>query len=184
VLYPEVVDDAELAELLDAGRTVGRRRSRSRERTLRQVAEEGASLVGTLLDLAEAATPVTLRTDADRTHHGVLVAVGADFCVVRAGGADTCVRTSTVTTVRPRPGGGAAVAAGDRLPVRDVRLVEVLGARSPDRPRVVIVVRGGAVVAGELRAAGVDVVSLRLDGGRRELCYLAAGAVTEVTFDR
>ncbi len=52
-----------------------------------------------------------------------------------------------------------------------------------DRMRMTLVTRGGDVVVGQLLAVGADVVSVRLDGGAAEPCYVAAGAILEAVLD-
>jgi hypothetical protein len=170
------------AELVDRARTEGAAQARSRERWLRQQAEEEAELVGTMVDLAERGEPVMVRTTSGRRHQGTLVAVAVDFVVVRAlGGADTWIPLDAIAFVRPQRGRGASAAAGDRPPPLDVRLAELLAELAGDRPRVRLVSRGdGEAVAGELRSVGVDVVTVALDGEPGGLCYVALQSLTEV----
>jgi hypothetical protein len=84
---------------------------RSRERWLREVAEQEATLGGVLIDLAERCAGVTIAVDG-RRHHGVIVAIGVDFVAVRAtAGADVLLAISAVGVVRTAPAVDAA--AGD-----------------------------------------------------------------------
>ncbi len=173
--------ELELARWLAEARVDGAVTSRLRERALRQLAAEEATLLGLCLDLAEAARPVLARTTAGRTHRGVLVAVGADFVALRsATGEATFLPLSFLAWLRPAPGGrlGAAVpgapghpapvrhaAAGHRRPPLAARLVDVLTGLAADRPRVRLVVAGDPDVwAGRLRACGADVLSVELAG--------------------
>ena len=169
----------DLLRLLDEARADDRGAARERERWLRQAAEEGALLAGTLLDLAERGATVTVRTTAGGAHHGIVRLVAADFCVLASAAGDVWLRLDGVATVRPHAGERHAAATGDR-PVLDLRLVEALARVAGDRPRVAIVTDGGERVAGELRAVGADVVTVRLDGEPRAVCYVAAGAIREV----
>jgi hypothetical protein len=171
------VDD--LLRLLDDARSEERGTARERERFLRQVAEEGASLGGTLLDLAERGSVVTVRTASGRSHHGVVRLVGVDFLVLGAAPGDVWLRFVAVTTVRPHPGERHAAATGDR-PALDLRLVDALARIAPERPRLGVVTADGELVAGELRAMGADVVTLRLDGDPRSVCYVSADSIREV----
>ncbi len=174
-----------LVDVLDEGRADEGLTVRARERSLWAAAEEGAQFAGTLVDLAERGSPVAVRSQTGRTHHGALTAVGADFCVVRAdNGTEIHVRLSAIATVRPHAGEHHGAATGDRGPVLDRLLTEVLGRVAEERRRVTLVTRGGDVVAGRLRAVGADVVSVDLDGGGRQSCYVAAAAITEVVVDR
>lgn len=164
----------ELLRLLDEARADERSGARARERQLRQVAEEGAQLDGTLLDLAEHGTGVTLRTTSGRSHHGPIQLVGADFCVV----GEAWVARRAITTIRPDPAHRHEAAVGDRSTL-DLLLVEALGRIAPERPRVALVLDGGDLVAGELRSVGADVVTLRLDGDQGA-SYVSASAIVEV----
>lgn len=177
-------DEEPLIRLVDEGRLGQSTESRGRERMLRNVAEEGASLVGTLLDLAERESVVTVRTDAGRSHHGVLAVVGADFCVIRSdGGQRTYLRTDAVAVVRPHRRERHLAASGDREPPVDLLLADVLAMVAPERPRVLLVTSGSGTVAGELLAAGTDVVTVRSDGDARSVCYVAVGRITEATLE-
>jgi hypothetical protein len=169
----------ELLRLLDDARADERVASRGRERMLRQVAEDSARLAGTLLDLAERGSTVTIRTTAARAHHGTIRLVATDFCVVATEAGDVWLALDGITVVRPHPTERHAPATGDR-PSRDLLLVEALARISPERPRVALVTEGGESTAGELRAVGEDVLTLRLDGGPTALCYVSSSAVREV----
>lgn len=174
-----------LVDLLDEARAGDTGTARARERWLQRQAEEGATLAGTLLDLAERGSAVAVRTTAGRVTYGAVVAVGTDFVVVRGEDRrDSCVRLAAVATVRPQVGERHVSATGDRPAPLDLFLVEVLAGLAPGRPRVVLVTTGGELLAGELRAVGADLVTLRLDGDRRPLCYVPAGAVDEAVIER
>lgn len=165
----------ELLRLLDEARADERADARGRERVLRQAAGESATLLGTLLDLAEAGTPVTIRTTDGRSQHGAIRLVGADFLALDG---DVWIATVAVASVRPGPGGHHPPAGGDRSPATDLRLVEALARLAPERPRLALVVEGGDIVAGELRSVGADVVTLRLDGEPRgATCYVAGSSL-------
>lgn len=173
----------DFVELLDEARAFDVAGARARERVLRRMAEEGAELVGTLVDLSERATPVTVATVAGRRHHAVVVGVGGDYCVLRAdSGAEVHLRLDAITTVRPQPGERHDVASGDRRPVTDRLLAEVLGQMAGDRRRVSLVTRTGEVVVGTIWAAGTDVISVRLSGPGGDACYVAAATLSEALF--
>lgn len=168
-------------ELLDEGRADELVAARARERALARMVHEGAQLAGTLVDLAESGSTVVVRTESGRSHHGAIIEVGSDYCKLRAdSGAQPLVRLSAVVSVRPHAGERQPPATSDRAPARDHRLVEALGWVVEDRPRVMLVVRGGEVLAGQLRSVGSDVVTLRLDGEGGQGCYVAEAAITEV----
>ncbi|MCU1374579.1 MAG: hypothetical protein JWO68_1865 [Actinomycetia bacterium] len=169
----------ELLRLLDDARADERGASRERERFLRQAAEEGARLAGTLVDLAERASTVTVRMESGRAHHGPVRLVGADFCVLATEAGDVWLALRGVSTIRPHAGERHAPATGDR-PAIDLLLVEALARAAPERPRLALVTAGGESLAGELRAVGEDVLTLRLDGDPRGVCYVSTSAIREV----
>jgi hypothetical protein len=123
---------------------------------------------------------VAVGTLAGRRHHAAVVGVGGDYCVLRTdSGAEIHLRLDAITTVRPQPGDRQEVASGARRPVTDRLLTEVLGRLTGERRRVSLVTRTGEVVAGELRAVGTDVISVRLDGAGGDTCYVAAATLSE-----
>lgn len=173
-----------LVELLDEARAGEQGAARARQRSLQRQAEEGASLAGTLVDLAERGSPVSVRSTAGRTNHGTVLAVGRDFAVLRTeDGRDVCICLGAVAVVRPSSAERHVPATGDRPAPLDLLLVEVLAGLAPERPRVALVV-AGQLVAGELRAVGADVVTLRLEGDRPSLCYVSTAALEEAAVER
>jgi len=156
-------------------------RQRTRQRWLRAQAAEEASLVGTLVDLAERGAAVTLEL-GDHRVRGRIVGVGGDFVAVRSDrDQHALVRTDLVEVVRAEP--GARAVAGDRTAVVEAGLAGVLGPVAADRPEVVVRTRAGTVVRGELRSAGVDVVQLRLPGDPPTPAWLPIDALAVVVLD-
>ena len=158
-------------------------RSRTRERWLRQQATEAARFTGVALDLAERGVAVAVGTTTARTLHGHIVAVARDFLVLRHdSGTSTFLALVAVATIRPEAGHRAGDAASDRTSPVDTVLADVFAALAADRPRVRVVVEGGGeVLAGELRAASGDVVTLRLDSEAAATIYLQLASVRELT---
>ncbi len=154
-------------------------RQRSRERWLRDVAEQEATVLGVLLDLAERRTELTM-TAAGRRLHGVVSAVGADFVALRQpAGTETLVAVRSIGQVRTgRPG---IAADGDRMVTSELRLVDVLAQLAAERERVRLVTSDGDVVAGVARNVGHDVVVLRADGDPPTTTYVPASAIAEVS---
>lgn len=161
-------------QFLDDARAHEHQRARATERHLRLVAEESATLLGSLLDLAERGTPVRVTTSSGRRHVGPLQLVGQDFVVV----ADVWVALTAVGSVGTST--GSSVATGDR-PALDLYLVEALARLVPERPELAVVTVGGDVVAGQLRAVGADVLSIRLDGDGG-MAYVPSASALEVAF--
>lgn len=154
--------------------------ARSRERWLRQQADEEATFAGVLLDLAERREPVVVHTTGGRRHHGVLGAVGLDHCTVVASGG-RCVLLARDAIASVRAAAGATAPGGDRVVTATTRLVDALTALAGNRPRVQIAVRGEHdAMSGRLVAVGQDVVTLQLDGDRGAVAYVAIDAIAEV----
>jgi hypothetical protein len=172
---------ARLARWVSDARTDEAAAARARERWLVQVAEESATFSGVLLDLAERAAPAVVVGHGDRRHRGVVTAVAADFCILRTpAGRDVLVAFRGISSVRIDAGVGAPT--GDRAVHVDVALAEALAALAGDRPRVLIVTAGGADgIAGELRAVGLDVATVRLDGDPAATAYVPIPSIVEVT---
>jgi hypothetical protein len=158
-------------------------RQRSRERWLRQAAEEGATLAGVLADLGERGTPVAVRTSRGRQHRGRVRTLGVDFvALTTVAVGDVLVALPAVASVRTRPGDAPATGdRGDRAAGRDLRLADVLAGLAADRERALVVsLDGGDAVAGELRAMGRDVLVVRVEGEAPSVAYLPLSAVGEV----
>ncbi len=132
--------------------------ARTRERWLRQQAQEGATWLGVLVDLAERGSDVTVGLDG-RSASGRLVGVGSDLCVLAHAGATTLIALAHVHSVRA--GGTPPAAGSDRRPALQVSLPEALAALAAERDPVTVTLGGGGEVRGVLVAMGADVVTLR-----------------------
>jgi len=179
---PVLTDD--LARWAAAAKADEAGRARARERWLRRQAEEEATFAGVLVDLAERAEAVVVRTTGGRRHRGAVAAVGGDFVLLRADpGRWVLVAFDAIAAVRPADGAGAP-AAGRRPPALDLLLLEALDGMAGDRSRVsVIPVGDPEPVVGELEAVGDDVLTIRLDGPSRARSYVRAAAIAEVAVD-
>lgn len=155
-------------------------RARSRERWLWQQTTEEARFTGTLVDLFERETPVNVRTTTGRVHHGTITAVGLDFCVLRTTtGVDRYLALDGLGWIRPVERAGPS-ATGDRPAPLDLGLAELFGHLVEGRPRMLVFVRGDPEpIAGQLRAVGVDVLTLRADGTQRGVCFVPTAAIVE-----
>lgn len=171
------------AELADRARAEAAGRARRRERALAQQAAERATLAGTLVDLAEAGTPVAVRTTSGRTHRGVVVAVGRDYCSLAVPGGTVHVALGALAVIRPEQV-TPAPASGDRPPPLDLTLAEALARLVGERPRVVLVAAGGEPLGGELVAVGAEVATVVVGGGRSGACYVSLARLEEVFVPR
>jgi hypothetical protein len=163
------------------GRVDESARARSRERWLRQAAEEDASLAGVLNDLAERRVSVSISMAGGRRHVGTVTAIGADFVALRLGtGGHSLLAVAALAVVRSTPAVGAAVGG---QPVRtSLDLARALAGLAAERERAMLVTADGSdAVSGELRSVGRDVVVVRTDGERRSTAYVAISSIAEVT---
>ena len=160
--------------------------ARMRERTLRASASAEATLVGVVLDLAEAGEPVVAKTTSGRTVQGWVKLVARDAIVVESSaGVLSYVPLRHLTSVRRSPDGGPvrpSEPTGDRPAPRETTFANLVADLAADRPRVALVVDGEqSVMRGELRAAGTDVLTVRLDGDPPATVYLATAQLSELT---
>lgn len=141
-------------------------RARSRERSLRRQAEEGATLAGVLADLAEGAGSVRVQLRGGRGVAGIVRAVGDDVVVlepVGAGAGPAVVALSALTAVRAGPGTRAVT--GDRRVGSGLRLIDVVAELAAEREQVRVLTVDGEAVPGRLRSLGRDVVAVSADPG-------------------
>jgi hypothetical protein len=156
-------------------------RERSQMRVLRQIAEEEATFLGVAVDLAERGGLVVARTSSGRAHRGRVLAVGRDFVVVRDGvGTPAFLTAWALSSLRPQPGTAMADTAGSRASALGVGFAALLVGLAAERPRVQVAAVGDEPVAGELRSAGVDVVTLRLDGDAGLRAHVRIGAIADL----
>ena len=157
-------------------------RERSRERWLRTVAEQEATIAGVLVDLAERGAGVALSTTAGRRHRGSIGALGTDFVALRpATGSEVLVSLNAVSVLRTLPAEDPA--SGDQTVSTTLTLAEVLAELAAERERVLLVTRAGSdSIAGELRSVGHDVVVVRSDTELAATAYVPLAAIAEVTF--
>ncbi len=175
--------DAALARLVSDSRAEEAARQRIRTRNLRAAALTDATFAGVIVDLAERGEVVSIRTAHGRTLTGRVVLTARDAIAVETGAAGTTyVRLDGVTSVRRMPGVRADPPSGGRCPPRQTSLAALLAELAQERPRVTVALQGEpSLVVGELRGAGVDVLTLRLDGEPPVMAYLAVGQVSDVT---
>jgi hypothetical protein len=151
---------------------------RRRERWLRVQADEEATVVGVLVDLAERGDRVSVATRSGRRHRGLVRLVGQDFVVLVTEQRSTVlVRVDAIAQVRTAP--GSTPVTGDRALALDVGWSDALRVLAAEREVVLAVASGGEPCTGQLRAVGADVATLRLDGdGAR--AHLPLAAIDEI----
>lgn len=161
-----VLPTDELTEMLDESNVDERSANRSSQRWSRQVDEEEATWVGTLIDLAEQRKSVGLCTTTGQNHRVVIDAVGPDVVVTQRG--DTAQLYIRLDAIEALTGAGrpsaTGVGTGDGATFH-----ELLFGLCADRPNVSVTTRSGRVVHGTLIAVGSDVLTLRsLDSATNE----------------
>lgn len=159
--------------------TIGRRR---RERWLRRQAEEEATFAGVLVDLAEAAAPVTIATPTRKVHRGRVRAVGTDFALVEVdGGRHGILRHRAIAWARQDD--STRPARGDRPLALSMTFEQALRATLEPHELVQVVAAGPAEpVDGEVIGLGADVLTLRR--GDRSRVHLPLANVDEVLLER
>ena len=151
---------------------------RVRERSLRTQASATATWAGILVDLAEQATPVTAVVAAQR-RRGRIVGVGPDFCVFEAHlGGPALICLPAMSALWPeRTTTGAFPPAGARPPALELSLLAALSMLAEERSPVTLVTSGGDEIAGDLIAAGEDVLTVQTDPPARRLAYVRLSAL-------
>jgi hypothetical protein len=150
---------------------------RRRERWLRVQADEEATFVGVLVDLAEQGRRVAVSTGGGQRHVGAIRVIGRELVVIETEvGATALLRLDAVRSVRSAP--GDAGVTGDRSVHLDVTWEDALRVLAEDRPRAVLAA-GPDRWAGELRSVGLDVAIVRVEGDGARV-YLPVRSIDEV----
>ena len=151
-------------------------RARARRASLEVQAGEEATFRGVLVDLGERGAPLRFELDANRSTSGTVAQVGLDHVQVRTSdGRLVLVALDAMHAVLPVETRDAVV--GDRATVSEHTLRHALDLRCGDRPWLLVRLRSGGTVEGELCAVGRDVVTLLVGPtGRRGHIRLAAVA--------
>lgn len=172
---------AGLAAWVAEGRVDAAAAERARHRWLQRQAGEDATLAGVLMDLAERGRPVAVRSAGGLTARGRIVALGADFVIVREDRVgDVVVPFAAVATVRPTPGEPAPV--GARPLALALTLAEALVELAAERPDVAVA--AGDELRGELRRAGRDTLTVALDDSHRTVVTVHLPAVDRLVIVR
>lgn len=151
--------DRELQDLIDHERRDDAVDLRRRAHWLERQAAAGATLAGLLVDLGERAQLVAVTSGSARQVRGVVVTLGTDFCGLRcANGERAMVALAAIGTVRPEPGTGHPV--GDRTVHHAASLAGELAELAAGSPSVSVHTATGEAVTGELRAVGVDLLTV------------------------
>lgn len=151
-------------------------------------AADVATWVGTLRDLAESRSPVTLSVVGGRTRRGAVTAVGSDVLVVATPAGDRLlIRLDQVRAVyiessasSASPGAGPAPARGHRGPASPRRFLTVLSSAVEHDPLVSLWLEGlPDPLRGRVLGMGEDVLSLRPGEGGHGVVQLPTAAIVE-----
>ena len=174
--------DADLSRLVSDSRAEEAAGQRIRERNLRAAAVTDATFSGVVVDLAERGETVVVRTAHGRTLTGRITLVARDAIALESGMGVSYIKLDRISAVRRAPGLRGDEPSGDRCPPRSISLAALLADLAQQRPRVALVLAGEpALAVGELRAVGVDVLTVRLDGEPSVTAYFAAAQLSELT---
>jgi len=168
-----------MARLIAEQRAKDAAKARIRERALRASATTDATLAGIVVDLAERAETVSVRTTAGRSLTGRVLAVARDAIALDAGADTTYVPLVAIAAVRTAA--GRVEPSGSR-PLPAVSLAALLADLAPERPTVRVAVAGDPTFwRGELRAVGADTLTLRLAGDPPTTAYVPLDQLSELT---
>jgi hypothetical protein len=157
-------------------RAVSAAGSRSRERSLREQAAASATWAGTLVDLAERGAPVTAVVGHQR-RSGRIVGVGRDFFVLDTRSIRSAlIVLSAVDAVWPDQT-ASPLPASDRNGAIDLTLMMALALLAEERAPVCLITTSGTESAGNLLAAGEDVLTVRTEAPNRRLVHVPFSAV-------
>jgi hypothetical protein len=158
-------------------RVVAAAGDRARERSLREQARATATWTGVLVDLAEQGNQVTVMIAGQR-RGGRLVGVGRDFCVLEPDqGRTALISVEHVTELWPDGPARNDAPEGDRSPAIDLPLMAALALLAEERSPVGVFSTGGFETAGDLVAAGDDVLTVRTGTPGRRLVYVPLRAL-------
>jgi hypothetical protein len=155
--------------------------SRARVQWLTRQAEEGATLAGAFIELAERSIDVRIRVRGGAEVQGVVQTVGADMVELATTGGLVVVARDHVVTLRvpgdqvppPTTMTGAGLASARRF-------VDVLSELAAERRQVTIDTTEGDRLRGEVRAMGADVLTLRIGNPPTTTVLVSLDAVAMV----
>ena len=147
-------------------------------------ATESASLVGLMVDLAEARIPVGILVAHGKWIRGELTTVGVDFvAVAHSGGGVTMVNLTSIVALQPDRNIPARqnLHESDRQGTKNLFLIDVLARWAVDRTHVVVnFERSPTPIAGTLISTGTDVISIDdVDAGKTPI-YSSLAALSTV----
>lgn len=155
--------DRNLAALTDDARRELAIRARQERKDRALAAALSGTFAGTLVELAETRSPVSIRTRSEHTVHGTITDLGPDVVVLApSDGLDRVLvrRLAIEAIVEQGPGHDRAADPITTGP----ELAHLLDSYSEERERISLTLSTGNRLMGSLLRVGQDQVVLRLDG--------------------
>lgn len=155
--------DNRLQALADDERRARSARARQQNSDRKTVAELSGTFRGTLVELCETGSPVTVLTRSSASIRGLVLTVGTDVVAIRTstGGSDVLVRLSVIE-------GLLEAGTGHNRSVPDTpsgpTFGELLDRYSESTERIAATVSSGNQVMGTVLRVGEDQIVLQLDG--------------------
>lgn len=177
---PASFDDG-LERLTDDARRAEATRARLQRSDRAMAASLSGTVVGTLTELFETRSPVSLMTRSGSHIRGEIEMLGPDVVVLRRGNSTrVLVRLSAIEGIR-EPGSGhdrdlESIPTGKTLG-------DHLDEMSVDHQRLAITLASGNLAMGVVSRVGIDQVTLRLDGDADSLTIPLA-AIDQVVVER
>lgn len=152
---------------------------RSRRWWLTRQAREQGSLAGVIADLADRGVAVAVQLRTGHSHHGEISMVGSDFCALHTTmGNDVLIAHDAIASLRGMPGIDAVFGDCDPEAMEPMSAALSRLAETSERVRINLG-DPDRVVTGSLISVGVDVATVKSDGG--DPIYVALASIAEVS---
>ena len=173
--------DSHLHALADEARRQEAIAARRRKADRRVSAALSGTFAGTLTELAEAGSVVSILTRVGSAIRGQIIALGPEVLVVRTGDQNrVALRTSAIEGVR-ESGSGHDRTVDEITSGAD--LAQILDAQAHDRRRVSFTMSSGNHIMGQINRVGLDQVVVTLDGDG-ETMTVPLFAIDQVVIER
>lgn len=153
-------------------------RARTRERWLREQANEAAAFDDICWDLAERGEVTVVTTAGGQRHRGHIEALGHDYLSLRTAGASVVVPFAAAFTLEAAGHGDP----GERPEARHALwLSELVAELARERPTVRLRSRDGDAVVGQLRHGGRDIAVVQPSSGAGRPVYVRLSSLAELS---
>lgn len=173
--------DAQLHTMADAERRAQAIEARRRRSDRRAAAELSGTFLGTLIELVETNSVVTVLTRTGSHFRGQLRTVGPEIIVLNVGAdIQVVIRQSAIEALREFGSGHDRTV--EILPTGP-QLADVLDSYATDRQRLSATLSSGNNLAGRVSRVGIDQLVLILDGDG-EMATIPLAAIDQVVVSR